>query len=99
MRTVVGEYGVDPIRHGCSEVSQEVAGNPTGGLFVQLDERELRGPVDRHQQVKLALLGPHLGQIYVKVADRVRLELRPHRLVAIDLGQPADAVALQAAVQ
>jgi len=76
----------------------EVASDAPSGLLVQLNEGELGGPIDRHQQVKLALLGPHLCQIDVEVADRLRLELRPDRLVAIDLGQPADAVTLQAAV-
>ncbi len=98
VRTIVSEHRVDPVRHGCGQVPQEVAGNPAGGLLVQFDERELGRPVDRYQQVELALLGPHLGQIDVEVADRVLLELLSGRLVAIDLGQPADTVALEASV-
>ncbi len=76
---------MDPVRHGCGEMPQEVGSDPASGLLVQLHEGELRGPVDCHQQVERALLGPHLGEIDVEVADAVRLELRPHRLVAIDV--------------
>jgi len=42
-----------------------------GGRFlVQLDEGELAGAVDGHQQVEAALLGPDLGDVDVEVADR-----------------------------
>jgi hypothetical protein len=41
----------------------------------------------------------HLGQVDVEVADRVGSEALLAGLVALDLGQPADAVPLQAAVQ
>lgn len=64
---VIGEHRVDAARHSGSEVAQQVRGDPTGGFFVQLEEGELRGPVDRDQQVELALLGSHLGQIDVEV--------------------------------
>ncbi len=66
---------------------------------MQLDERELERPVYHNEQVDLALFGSHLGDVDVEVADRVALELAPGRLVTLDLGQPADAVALEAAVQ
>ena len=45
--------------------------------------------------MQLALLGPHLGDVDVEVADRVGLELLLGRLVAFDLRQPADVVALK----
>ena len=45
------------------------------------------------------MLGPDLGDVDVEVADRVALELGPPRLVAIDVGQPRDAVALETTVQ
>lgn len=54
---------------------QEVAGDPAHDLLVQLGEGELGGPVDRHEQVKPAFFGVHLGNIDVDVADRVTLEL------------------------
>jgi len=69
------------------------------GLFVHLDKDELRGAVNRDQEIELALLGTHLRDIDMKVADRVGFELFAPGLVAIDVGQPGDAVSLQAAVQ
>ena len=49
--------------------------------------------------MQLALLGPNLGDVDVEVADRIGLEGLLGGLVALDLGEPADAVALEAAVQ
>lgn len=44
-------------------------------------------------------LRQHLADFDVEMADRVALELLPCRLVALDVGQPADAMTLQAAMQ
>jgi len=99
VRPIVGEHGVDPVRHGRREMAQEVASDAASGFLVQLHESALGGSVDGHQQVELALLGSNLGEIDVEVADRIRLELLPDGLVAIDLGQPTDAMALKATVQ
>jgi hypothetical protein len=96
---IVGKHCVDPVLHGLGVVAQEVASDAPCRLLVQYHERELLGSVDRQQRVKLPLFGPHLGEIDMKVADQVCLELLPRRLVSIDLGQAADAVALQAAVK
>ena len=57
MGAVVGHYG---------EGAKEVTGDLPGGLFVQLREGELRGPVDGDEKVKLALLGAHLGDVDMK---------------------------------
>jgi hypothetical protein len=99
VRPIVGKHRVYPGLYGRGEVAQEVASDAPCLLLVQFHERELVGSVDRHQQVKLALFGPYLGEIDVEVGDRVHLELLPRRLVSVDLGQAADAVALQAAVK
>jgi len=66
---------------------------------VQFGEGELGGPVDCYEQVELSLGGPHLGDVDVEEADRVALELRAQRLVAVGLGQPRDAMTLEATVQ
>ena len=66
---IVGEHHVDSVWHGRGEVPQEVASDALGGLLVQLHKGELGLPVDCHQQAGLALLGAHLGEIDVKVAD------------------------------
>ncbi len=49
--------------------------------------------------MKLALVGPDLGDVDMEVADRIAFEGMPGWLVAGDLGQAADAVALQTAVK
>lgn len=49
--------------------------------------------------MQLALLGSHLGNVDVELADRIALELLLRRLVSVDFGEPADAVALQATMQ
>jgi hypothetical protein len=51
------------------------------------------------RHVELAFGRPHLGDVDVEEADRVTLELGLGRRLALHLGQTADAVALQAAVQ
>jgi hypothetical protein len=56
-------------------------------FFVQFDKGELGGAVDRHQQVELALRGAHFGDVDVKLADRVGLELALGRGLAFDLRQ------------
>ena len=66
---------------------------------MQLDEGELGGAVDGDEQVELAFGGSHLGDVDMEVADRIGLELLLGGLVAFDLRQAADAVALQAAMQ
>lgn len=50
---------------------------------------------DGHEQVELALGGPHLGQVGVEEADRIRVELLPASLVTLNHGQAADAMAFQ----
>src|ERR1700712_5145712 len=96
--TVWIEHRVDLVGNGSGKGPQEVAGNPAGGLLVQLSEGKLGSSVDRHEEVELAFASVHLGDVDVEVADRVALELRAQWLVTIDLGQPRDAMALEAAV-
>src|SRR3954454_8585844 len=88
-----------PVRHGRDQVPEEVAGDATGGSLVQLGKGKLTRAVDGYEEVELALLSPHLGDVDVEVADRIRLEPRLGGLVALGLGQARDAVALQAAMQ
>ncbi len=99
MHSVFGEDGVDPVRHELDQRVQEVSRNPLGRLLMDLDEFELRRPVDGDEEVTLALLGANLRDIDMEVADRVRLELLAPGPVAINVGKPGDVVALQAAMQ
>jgi hypothetical protein len=41
---------VDPVGDGGGEGPEEIAGDPAGGLLVQLDEGELAGAVDGDEQ-------------------------------------------------
>jgi hypothetical protein len=96
---VVGQHGVHAVGHGREKVTQEVRGDTLGGALVELGEGEFAGTVDRDEEVKLALLGPDLGDVEVEEADRVGLEALAGGLVALGLGQAGDAVALEAAVE
>lgn len=52
VRPIVGEHGVNLVRHGGGEVTQEVTCDPPGRLLMQLDKGKLGGAVDGHQQVQ-----------------------------------------------
>jgi hypothetical protein len=66
---------------------------------VQLDEGELAGGVDGHEQKELALGGLNFGDVDVEEANGISLGLGLGLLVALDLRQTRDAVALEAAMQ
>ena len=73
VRAVVRQSGVDFVRNGFSQVTKEVGCDPTRRLPVQLDEGELRGPVDGDQEIELAFSSLHLGDVNVEEADRIEL--------------------------
>ena len=97
--SVVGEDGVDPVGDGLDQAAQEVRGRAARHLLMQFDEGELRGPVDRDDEMELALSGSNLGDVDMEIADRIGLELALGRGFAFDLRQARDPVALQAAMQ
>ncbi len=97
--SVVGEDGVDLIRDGNDEAAQEVRRGAARHLLVHLDEGELRRSVDCDEQVELALRGSNLGDVDMKIADRIGLEFSFGRGFAFDLRQPGDPVALQTSVK
>ena len=96
---VVGEDGMDPVGDGLDQVAQEICGRLARHLFVQLDEGELRGPVDCDDEMELALSGSSLGDVDMEVANRIGLKLPLGRSFAFDLGQPRYSMALQAPMQ
>ena len=69
------------------------------GVVAELDVGELRDPVDGEEHVELALGEAQLADVDVDVADRRLGELAPLGCVVWVLGQPGDAMALQAAMQ
>jgi hypothetical protein len=65
----------------------------------RVERRRTWRPVDADEEVELSFGGLHLGDVDVKEPDGVALELLPLGLVALDIRQPRDAMALQAAMQ
>lgn len=96
---VVGEHGVDFIGSRLDQPQQKLSGDGGRSLLVQFDEGELRSAVDGYEHVQLALLSAYFGDIDMEVTDRVALELLLRRPVALDIGQPANAMTLQAPLQ
>src|ERR1700678_4719194 len=66
---------------------------------MQFDKGVLRRSVDCDEQVELALRGSNLGDVDMKIADRIGLEFSFGRGFAFDLRQPGDPVALQTSVK
>jgi len=96
---VVGEHGVDAIRNCFDERLEERGGGSHVGSLHEFNDGALRGAIDGYEQVEFALGGPHLSQVDVEEADRIGVELLLARRIALDLGQAAYAVTLQAPVQ
>ncbi len=69
MRAIVRQNGVDSVRNGLDQVMEEVGCDSTRCFPVQLDEGELRGPVDGDQEIELPLGGLHLCDIDMEEAD------------------------------
>ena len=64
-----------------------------------MDEGELAGAIYRDVELELAFGSTDLGDIDVKIADRIDLEFLLRFFVADDLRQPADAMSLQSAME
>ena len=96
---VVGQDRMDLVGNGLDQGDQEGGRRDPVRLRDELGEGELRGSIDRNIQMQLAFRRLHLSDVDMEEADRVALELPLGRLVALDIRQPADAMALQTAVQ
>ena len=66
---------------------------------MQFDEGELRGSVDRNDEIELALRGSDLGDVDMEIADRVSLELVLGRGFAFDLRPSRDPMTLKATME
>ena len=71
--SVVGENGVDLVRNGGDQAAQEVRRGAARHLLMQFDEGELRGAIDRDEQIELALCGPNLSDVDMKIAKSDKL--------------------------
>jgi hypothetical protein len=96
---VVCQHDVDGVGNGCDQIAQELGGHHLAGLPMEFRTGELGGTIDGNEQIELAFCGLHLGDVDMEVADRVALELLLRRLVAFDIRQATDAMALQTAME
>ncbi len=96
---VVGENRVDLVRHGRDQRPQEVTRHTPCGFLMQLGKGKLSRAINGHKQVEPPFFRVHLSDVDMEVADRVALELLLGGLVTRHLGQAADAMPLQAAMQ
>lgn len=78
---------------------QEVPRHLPGCLFMKLGYSKLRSPVDGHQKIELAPPSANLSEINVKVAQRMDFELLFIGLIACNIGQTGDTVALKTSVE
>jgi hypothetical protein len=78
---------------------QELGSDRVCHAFVQLSKSKLGGAVNGNKEVEFAIFRSNLGDVDVKVADRIFLESallwRPIRY----LRQPAEAMPLQTAMR
>lgn len=96
---VIGQYRMEGVWHCLDQIAQELGRNHLAGLGMELGKSELGGSVNGHKQIQLAFGCLHLGNVDVKVADWVALELLLGRLVALNLWQSRDAMTLQTSMQ
>jgi hypothetical protein len=96
---VVGKNDVDAVGDGLDQFIQELRSDAAGGLLDQPGESELGSAVDRDEEVEFSLLGADLCQIDMEVTDGIGFELLAGRAGCIEMGQSADAVALEATVK
>jgi hypothetical protein len=59
---------------------------------MHFNEGELRRPIDRDDEIELALSGSDLGDIDMEIADWIGLELALGRSSAFDLRQAGDSM-------
>jgi hypothetical protein len=81
------------------EAAQQVRRRAARHLLMQFDEDELRGPINRDNEMEPALRGSNTRRCRYGIADRVSLELTLGRSFAFNLGQPRDSMKLQATMQ
>jgi len=72
---IVAKHRTDFVGYRCNKMAEEFGGEFRRSLLMQLDEGELRGPVDGDEEMELAFFGPHFGDIDMEEADWIGLEL------------------------
>jgi len=90
---------VDLVRDGGDQGFEKVRCRLAVGCIVKSGKGELGRAIHGHEQMQLAFLGVHLGDVEMEIADRVGLEWFLRGFVALDLRQPAYVVALKEAMK
>jgi hypothetical protein len=96
---IVGQHGVDPVGECRDHATHEGGTHGHLGGGVQLDVGELAHAIDGEEQVQLALGRAQLARVDVDVADLRLGEALPLGGERLVLGQPRDAVPLQATMK
>ena len=96
---VVRQDRVNLVRNGGDQRDQEGGGGHTVGALDQLHKREFARAIDGDEQIEFAFGRLRFGDVDVKEAYRIRLELLLRWSIARNLGRPADPAPLQATMQ
>ena len=70
MASIIGEDGVDLARDRRRQPGQEIGCDAPAGVCMEFDEGEFRCPVNRGEEVQLAVRGANLRVVDMKVAER-----------------------------
>ena len=92
---IVGQDGVDLVRHGLKHVLQELPGRLSVSCCNELSDGKLGRSVNAHKEIELAFGRLHLGDVDMEEPYGVALELLSLGLVALDIRQARDAVSLE----
>ncbi len=96
---VVRQNRVDAIGDRLEQTFEEFPRSLAIRLIYELRDGKFAGPVNAHKEIELAFNRLHLGDIDMKEADGLTLELLPLWLVALDVRQARDAVPLKATME
>ncbi len=99
LTAIVGQDGVDLVRHGLKQVLRELPGGLSVSRFNELSNCELGSPVNAHKEIELAFSRLHLGDVDMEEPYGVALELLALGLVTCDIRQSRESMSLQAPVQ
>ena len=99
LHSIVGQNGRDLIRDCGDQSFEKAAAVLTLATSCKWTKANFEVRSNGLEQVQFAPLGADLGDIDMEIADKLSLERLLGRLVATGLGQPAEPIALQAAVQ
>lgn len=96
---VVRQDGMNFVGDGLDQGLQESRSGMDVGAFLEVGESEFGCPINGNEELELAFGSLNLGNIDVKVADRVGFEFLLRRLVTVDIDQATDAMSLKASMQ